>query len=188
RDIILGHIDIGRDAACGIGAEVSTNVQESVGGGNLTLLINDAARGAAPELHACRPFKHLHLVVVEAVAVVAAEITNAVEEYIVTRSKSADGQIVALRSALSRSNTYSWDVTNDVGERTILFIMQNKVRDYSHRLRCVQKVLGEFSHRDSRRQLCRHIDRVGVLHADRSVVRILEAAIQARAIQQLAES
>src|SRR6185437_6473511 len=110
RDIILGHIDIGRDAACGIGAEVSTNVQESVGGGNLALLINDAARGAAPELHACRPFKHLHLVVVEAVAVVAAEITNAVEEYIVTRSKSADGQIVALRSALSRSNTYSWDV------------------------------------------------------------------------------
>src|SRR6185437_4316644 len=127
------------------------------------------------------------LVIVEAVAVVAAEVTDTVEEYVVTRSESPDREIVPLSAALTGSNTYPWHITNGVCESTILLIMQNKVRDHSHRLRCVHQVLGKFSHRHNRRQLGRHIDCVRVLKTHSGAIRILEAVIQAGAVQQLAK-
>ena len=166
----------------------AANVHKPVCCRNLALLVDDAACGAAPELHAGRTLEHFHLVVVKAVAVVAAEVANAVQKYVVARSKSPDGEIIPLRPAFSRSNTYSWYVTNGVGESTILLIMQNKIRDHSHRLRCVQQVLGEFSYRDGRRQLCRHINGVGVLKPNRGIVRVLEGAVEASALQQFTES
>src|SRR6185312_16554923 len=187
RKVIDRLVDIRRDAARGVGAELCIHMHKLVCCWDLALLVDDSASRTSSELHARRPLENLYLVVVKAVAVVASEVTNAVEKYVVARSKPADREIVPLRPALSRSNTYSWHVTNSVCESTILLIMQNKVRDHSHRLRCVQQVLCKFTHRNCRRQLCSDINRVRVLQPDRHVVCILETAVQACVLQQLTE-
>ena len=90
------------------------------------------------------PFEDFHLVAIKAVAVVASEVANAIKEYIVARSKSADRKIVALCSAFTRSNTYSRHITNGIGECTILISMQNKIGHHRHSQRCVRQVLGEL--------------------------------------------
>src|ERR1700761_6697595 len=188
RDIAQRLIDVSRNAARGIGSKRGSDMHKPVRRWNFALLVDYTARGPAPELDTRRPFENLDLVVIKAVAVVAAEVPNPVQEYIVTRGKSPNREVITLSARFSGSNTDPWDVTNGVGESTILFIMQYKIRDHGHRLRCVEEVLGKFAHRNGRRQLRRHIDRVGVLQPDRGIIGILEAAIQPCSLQQLAQS
>src|SRR4029077_12221648 len=84
-----------------IGAKVQSSSHETVNARDLGFLIDYAAGCATTEGHSSWALQHFHLIHIERVAVVAAEVAHAVEEDVVARSKTADGEAVSLGSAFT---------------------------------------------------------------------------------------
>ena len=156
-------------------------------GRRFALLIDDATGRAAAKLHACRAFEHLHLLEVEAVAVVAAEVANAVEEDVVACGEAADGEVVALGSAFAGGDADAGDVANRVEERVVLFVVENKLGDFNHRLRCVEDRLRELCHADGVGEASCHAHGFLVAKTDVHTVRTVEGEVKAGAGEELAQ-
>src|SRR5579862_1398919 len=92
-------IDVERCPAGEIGSGGNTARDESSKCRGFARLIYDPAGGAASERDRRRALKHLDFLHVEWVTVVAAEIPHAVDEKVVARRETADGQIVTLGAA-----------------------------------------------------------------------------------------
>ena len=95
-------VDVCCKTARAIGAQVTAEIHKGMKLWRLAFQFDNAARRAAPKLHSRGAFKHVDLFVVEGVAVVAAEVANAVEKDIVFNGKTTDSQVIPLQRALAR--------------------------------------------------------------------------------------
>src|SRR6185312_4029339 len=105
----------------------------------LALLVDDAARRAAPELDPGRAFEHIDLGVIERVAVIVAEVAHPVEEDVVLRAKAADGKVVALRTAFACGKADARRIAKRITQRGNTLVSKDLVGDCRNGLRRVQK-------------------------------------------------
>jgi len=182
-----GLVDVGGGATGGFGAELDVDVGELVDGGHLAHFVDNAAGGSATELDACGAFEDFYLLEVEAVAVVAAEVADAVEEDIVPRGKAADGEVVALGSAFAGGDADAGNVADGVEEGAVLFVLEDEVGDLDDGLGRVEEGFGEFGHADGVGEAAVDVDRLLVAEADVHGVGTLEGEVEAGAGEELAE-
>jgi hypothetical protein len=165
-DLGQGLVDVGGDAAGEVGAELRLHIDEFPGLGNLALLVDDAAGRAAAELDSRRAFEHVDLLIVERIAVVAAEVADSVQEDVVARGEAADGQVVALRAGFAGRQRNPRDVAQRILERGHALVREHELRDDGNRLRRVDQRLAELLHGDRVREPGDDVDRIAVAQAD----------------------
>ena len=141
-------------------------MEEGRGGGSLGLLVDDAAGGAAAELDAGWAFEDFDLLVVEGVAIVGAEVADAVEEDVVAGGEAADGEVVALGAELARGHGYAGDVAEGVAEGGVLLLLEDELGDDGDGLRGVEKRLGELGHVEGVGNVGGDGDLLGLVEAD----------------------
>ena len=91
--------------------------------------------------------QNLHFLRIERIAIVTAEIAHAVDEEIVARGESTNGEVVALRAALAGRETDTCDITQRVAKRSRALLLHELMRNDSNGLRGIQKRFGKFRRR-----------------------------------------
>src|SRR5581483_9433108 len=181
-------VEITGNAAREVGAKLRLHVLESLHAGNLALLIDDAARRPAAKLNARWSFERVYLLVVEGIAIVAAEVANAVEKKIVARGETANREVVALRTGLARGQADAGNIAQRVAEGGNAFVLHDKLRNHAHALRGFEQRLGKFGHRNRVLLGSGHRDCVPRLDPDHHGRRVLCAIVEAGSVEQQTQS
>src|ERR1051326_1925479 len=88
-----------------ISSEVQSPRHEAVEARSFCFLIHHATGGTSAEGDSGWALQHFNLIHGEGIAVVAAEVTHAIEEDVVASGKATDGQAVTLRAPRSEEHT-----------------------------------------------------------------------------------
>jgi hypothetical protein len=144
-------IHVGRGAHVVGAAAAERDRVRGVHVGRLAHLVDRAASGAASGERRRRPLRHLHLLQVEGIASVTAEVAHAVDEHIGARAEPADGQIVAGRHAAFTCLHGDADhVPQHVAERRRRLLLDDVAANHVDRLRHLTQRLGELRRRQPR--------------------------------------
>ncbi len=122
-------VDVGNEAPGNVRAEVSLGNDEWMVHWGLAYLVDHAAGRSAPEGHGRRPLQHLNLLVIERVAVVAAEIAHAVEKDVIAGSKPAQGKVVPLRASLAGCQADARSVPQGVAQCGRALLLDDRLGD-----------------------------------------------------------
>ena len=166
--------------------KAACTLDELVSARDLALLVDDAAGGAATELHAGGAFEDLDLVIVEAVAVVAAEVADAVKEDVVAGGEAADGEVVPLGPGFAGGDGDAGTLRTRVLQGAVLLGLEDKGWDDGDGLRGVEEGLGEAGHRDGVGDGGADVDGLDVVETDGGGV-AFDPEGEAGAVEELAE-
>ena len=104
---------------------------------------------ASAERRRRRPLQNLHFLRVERIAIVTAKIAHAIDEQIVARGESADGEVIALRPAFTGREAYPGNVTQRVAKRSCALLLHELMGHDSNSLRSIEKRFRKFRGRSS---------------------------------------
>src|ERR1041384_4655285 len=112
-----------------ISSEVQSPRHEAVEARSFCFLIHHTASRTASEGDSGWTLQHFNLVHVEGIAVVAAEVTHAIEEDVVASGKAADGQAVSLCSPFTSGQADAGDVAQGVTQGGGSLVLNDVLRD-----------------------------------------------------------
>src|SRR4051812_31483853 len=123
------RIHVYGEAARLIRAEIESAGNEVVQFGSLGGLIDDAAGGSAAERYRRWSLENFNFFHIEGIAIVAAEITHAIDEEIIARAETADGEVIALRAAFTRRDTDTGNVAQRIAQRGDVLLFESFLRN-----------------------------------------------------------
>ena len=153
------RIDIDGGASRVVGAEIDTNGQELIQIRHFARLIHDSASRTAAERHRRRPLQNLDFLSIERIAVVAAEIAHSVNEEVVASGETANGEVVALRTAFTGGKADTSHIPQSVAQGSVALLRHRLLRNNVDGLRCIDQRALKFGQRrlENRRRRGSHL-------------------------------
>src|ERR1041384_2829153 len=112
-----------------ISSEVQSPRHEAVEARSFCFLIHHTASRTASEGDSGWTLQHFNLVHVEGIAVVAAEVTHAIEEDVVASGKATDGQTITLCAPLAGGQADAGDVAQGVTQGSGTLVLNDVLRN-----------------------------------------------------------